>query len=122
MARTQDNSGGISRYSTRPKISTKTRKPWRHRTQRQTVKRTSAQKKHLNKQRRDNKERYNNALEASFEVLLDEARKLREEFGAHTEQYYLQEILQRPKVVQRTRGVNRWNVFVREEVKRMNDG
>ncbi|KAF7970292.1 hypothetical protein HWV62_24416 [Athelia sp. TMB] len=113
--------GAPSRYSTRTQISTKTRLPWRHRTQRKVSKRTGAEKKQLAKQRRENKERYNNALEASFQVILGEARKLREEFGAHSEQYYLEEIMQRPKIVQSHRGVNRWNVFLREEVKCMND-
>lgn len=122
MARPQDKPGSISRYSTRTKLSTKTRIPWRHRTQWQALKRTSAQKKQLAKQRRDNKERYNNALEDAFQVLVGEACKLREEFGAHSEQYYLEELLKRPKVAQRSRGINRWNVFVREEVKRLNDG
>lgn len=122
MARTQDKSGGISRYSTRTKVSTKTRLPWRHRTHRTAIKRTTAQKKQLAKQRCENKERYNKALEASFQVLLGEAHKLREEFGGHSEQYYLEDILQRPRVVQSRRGVNRWNVFLRDEVKRINDG
>lgn len=119
MVRTQENAG-VSRYSTRSKISTKTRIPWRHRTQR-TAKRTHAQKQHLAKQRRDNKERYNDALDASFQVILGEARKLREEFGAHSEQYYLEELMQRPKLARSRRSVNRWNVFLREEVKQLND-
>ncbi|KAF7976790.1 hypothetical protein HWV62_5636 [Athelia sp. TMB] len=101
--------------------ATKTRLPWRHRTQRNANKRTNAEKKQLAKRRREYKEQYNNALEASFQVILGEARKLREEFGAHSEQYYLEEIMQRPRVAQSSRGVNRWNVFLREEVKRMNN-
>lgn len=89
---------------------------------RKTFKKTPAEKQTLKAQRRDRKLSYNEALSAAAEVLYDEAVKLREQFGQHSVEYYLEELMQRSRISKGTRGVSRWNVFVRDETVRRNEG
>lgn len=55
-------------------------------------------------------------------MLYNEAVKLREQFGQHPVDYYLEELMQRSRVAKGTRGVSRWNVFLRDETIRRNEG
>lgn len=51
-----------------------------------------------------------------------QAAQLNEQFGGHSTEYYEKEIMQRSRITTGKRSVNRWNVYLRDEVKKTNDG
>jgi hypothetical protein len=48
--------------------------------------------------------------------------QLHEEFGAHSVEWYYEEIMQRSRLGKKTRRVNRWNAFLKKELAEMNAG
>ena len=77
----------------------------------------------LAEKRQKHKASYNEALDAAYAIVHAEAVKLKEQFGAHSEQYYMEEIMQLSRLGRKNRrSVNHWNVYLRNEVKRLNDG
>lgn len=111
----------LSRKSTAPR-TTKARGSWRSRLKRKYIKRTAAEKKAIKSQRRERKLSYNEALNAASGVMYDEASKMREQFGQHSIEYYMEALMQRSRLTNNKRDINRWNVFLREETIRHNEG
>jgi len=123
MTRTSQDAGP-ARFSSRMRTAAtnKARLPWRNRTKHKTYQRTSVEKKALAEKRRNNKKSYHEALAAAYAAVQEEAVKLKEQFGAHSVQYYMEEIMQQSRLTKHKRSVNSWNVYLRNEVKRINDG
>ena len=103
--------GGRSFYSTPRKRTSKRGAPL-----------TSALKAVLAKQRAERQQRYTSALQEARHVVQQHATQLREEFGGHTVGYYQQEILQRGRLERTRRKSSRWNTFLRQELKKRNNG
>jgi hypothetical protein len=122
MPRTSDT--GPACFSSRMQFAAtnRARLPWRHRTKCKIYQQSSVEKKQLAEKRHKNKADYNDALAAASSVLQEEAAKLKEQFGAHSVQYYMDEIMQSSQLAKKKRSVNCWNVYLRNEVKHLNDG
>ena len=101
--------------------TSRSRLPWRHRTKRQTFKRSATEKAALAEKRHNRKIAYHEALTKAAESIYNEAIKLHELFGGHSIEYYLEELMQHSRLSKKKRTVNSWNVFLRNEVKRIND-
>ena len=99
-----------------------TRKRWRTGKSKPVYRLTNIQKALLQATRKQRKKDLNEALAEARARIWDEAKHLRERFGAHTEQYYYEQLLQTGRLMKTTRKVNRWNAFLHAEVKRMNEG
>lgn len=108
------------RYLKTTKSSVRT--PWRHRTKRRAIMQSRADKAALKEKRLLNKTSYANALSAAQDVLMEQAIKLRAEFGTHSVEYYFEAIMQHSRFQSKTKALNRWNAFLRTEVKKHNDG
>jgi hypothetical protein len=83
---------------------------------------TSALKTLLAKRRKERYQSYSSALQDAHHSVEQHAKQLREKFGAHSIEYYHQEILQRGRLERGRRKASRWNAFVRNELKKRNDG
>lgn len=108
--------------ASRKSSSHRTRTPWRTRTKRTVIKLTPAEKAQRKIRREEEKMSYHHALmEAQTEVqkLADD---LREKFGKHSSQYYLEEIMQISRLQKKRKVTGAWNAFVSMEVKHMNSG
>lgn len=64
----------------------------------------------------------NEALAQARAAVWEEAKKLRELFGGHSEQYYFQQIVQLGRLEKTTQKVNHFTAYIRSEVKRINEG
>ncbi|KAG2101885.1 uncharacterized protein F5147DRAFT_776541 [Suillus discolor] len=51
---------------------------------------------------------------------MDQATALQERFGRHSIEYYYEEIMQQSHLLKKTRKVNKWNVFIKQEVQCIN--
>ena len=60
------------------------------------------------------------ALADAQRVLKDEAAKLHERFGDHSLEWYQRAILQDARITKTQRSPNRWNIFQREALLKMN--
>jgi hypothetical protein len=98
------------------------RRLWRRRTKRITIAKTPVEKARIAKQQREKKAAYEAAYLQAEAVIMEEATKLSEKFGKHTPQQCYRKLMQRARITQKKRSVNAWNVYLREEVKRRNDG
>ena len=75
------------------------------------------------KERRQNRvKELNGALDEAHQVIKDEARKLRERFGGHSEQYFFERLLQTSRFSKSQRKVSKWNAYYRSQVKLANEG
>ncbi|KAG2128014.1 hypothetical protein DEU56DRAFT_915618 [Suillus clintonianus] len=102
------------------KLSTqRVRKPWR-RSSRPRVKHSAAEKSAARKQRKEFRTEYSAALAAARDIIWEQAIQLREKFGHHSVDYY-ETIMQQSRKTVNKCPATRWNVFVRQEVKRAND-
>lgn len=122
MARQTDD--GPQRFQTRSRtalLTTRTRLPWRRRASRLILKKTLAEKKLVAEKRRQHQESYHEALNGASLAVKGQAVQMHEKFGAHGVDYYEKEIMQRSRVTTGKRSVNRWNVYLRNEVKKAND-
>jgi hypothetical protein len=97
------------------------RKPWR-RSSRPRVKRSAAEKSAARKRRKEFHTEYSAALAAARDIIWEQAIQLREKFGRHSVDYYYETIMQQSRKTVNKCSATRWNAFVRQEVKRANDG
>lgn len=81
-----------------------------------------ALKEQYARERVERRSEYAHALTGAREDIEKHALQLRETFGGHSTQYYIQEIYQRGRVERGRRKASRWNAFLRNEVKKRNDG
>jgi hypothetical protein len=103
------------RYLKTTKASART--PWRHRTKHRAITHSQADKAALKEKRLLNKTSYANALSAAQDVLMEQAIKLRVEFGTHSVEYYFEAIMQHSRFQSKKKAPNRWNAFLCAEVK-----
>lgn len=113
----------VSRYPPKMRaLSTnKPRVPWCRR-EKPRYKHSAAEKAVLKEKRKAHRIAYSSALQAARNIVFQEAEKLHAQFSGHSVQYYYEEIMQHSRIAQSSRGINRWNAFCRQEVKRINDG
>jgi hypothetical protein len=105
------------------KLSTnKIRKPWRHRTKHTILRKTPAEKAEAAAKRSNYRQSYNDALSKARGIVMEQATLLREEFGGHTAEWHFEEIMQRARMSKSKRSTSRWNAFLWNEVKSINDG
>ncbi|OSC99714.1 hypothetical protein PYCCODRAFT_1372588 [Trametes coccinea BRFM310] len=97
------------------------RKPYKNRIKRPRVKKTPAERKLLADKRRENREKYAQALQTARQAVAEQALVLKAQFPGHSEDYYEKEILQLSRVAKGKRKTNRWNAFLRNELKKLND-
>jgi hypothetical protein len=116
--------GGLQRFPDKARhlVTTKTRYPWRYCSKRKTYRHSTAEKQALTAQRKERKLSYHNALHLATEAIQNEAKKLHEQFGGHSVDYYMRQIMQTSHIHKKSRSVNKWNIYLRQEVKRINDG
>ena len=116
--------GGLRRLvSQQRKFSTnKIWKPWRHRTKRTILQKMPAEKAEAAAKRSNYRQSYNDALSKARGIVMEQATLLREEFGGHTAEWYFEEIMQRACMSKSKRSTSRWNAFLWNEVKSINDG
>jgi hypothetical protein len=100
----------------------KARKPWRHRAKRTTLQKTPAEKAEVAAKRHDHRVSYCDALSKARGIVMEQATQLREQFGGHTVEWYFEEIMQQACKAKSKRETSRWNAFLRDEVKHINDG
>ncbi|KAG6896214.1 hypothetical protein C0992_009682 [Termitomyces sp. T32_za158] len=96
------------------------RRPYRLKKKRITLKKTPAEKREANEKRRERRQSYQEARSAAWDLLEQEAMKLHERFGGHSLQWYKEDILQVGRLKGDSRGVSRWNAYLRAEAKRLN--
>ena len=113
---------GTQRYrgSTRRFSSTATRRKWR--TPKVKYQRTPQEKAIIKERRQARVKDLNEALDEARQVIKDEARKLRERFGGHSEQYFYEQLLQTSRFSKSQRKVSKWNAYYRSQVKLANEG
>ncbi|KAK7434981.1 hypothetical protein VKT23_019886 [Stygiomarasmius scandens] len=102
------------------KQSSSTRRPWRHCTKRTAIRLTNAQKAERKRARDNEKQRYQQRLKEVFARIMDEATALKEEFGKHDIQWYLDEIMQTYRLKQKKRKVAPFRAFVSQQMKIIN--
>jgi hypothetical protein len=124
MARRKELVEGPARHSSRKAAlaTSRNRLPWRHRSKHRTFKQSPAEKAALAEKWSSRKLAYCEALTEAAETIYNEAVKLREKFGTHSIQYYMGELMQQSRLDKKKRNINSWNVFLRNEVKRINEG
>lgn len=79
-------------------------------------------KKAIAAQHKERKLNYRKALYQATEAIQTEAKKLHEQFDGHGVDYYMMQIMQSSHIQKKTWLVNKWNVYLRQEVKCINDG
>ena len=99
----------------------KPRVPWHQQTIRKKATLSSAEKAALKNKRKEEKQRYHDALANAWAVVLQQATILKDQFGTHSLQYYFEEIMQQARLQQGSRTSSHWNAFLHKEVKRIND-
>ncbi|THU89588.1 hypothetical protein K435DRAFT_802649 [Dendrothele bispora CBS 962.96] len=120
MARTKQTTNFERMLRAARKQSSSTRRPWRHRTKRAAIKLTKAQKAQKKQLCDSEKERYQKRLKEVFASIVDAATALKEEFGKHDVQWYLDEIMQTYRLKQKKRKVGPFQAFVRVEMNAIN--
>ncbi|KAG6852475.1 hypothetical protein C0991_011675 [Blastosporella zonata] len=107
--------------ASREKDKRRFRSPWRTQTQKKVQKATSAEKTKKKLERLAAKRTYQEALRDSHVEIVGMAEKLRQQFGKHSLEYYLQELMQTSRVNKKGKQTGHWNAFVSQEVKRRNE-
>lgn len=115
---------GPARYSTRKHATVISNRiaPWKTRTRRQRIKRTQAEKKALEVNKKKRKADYHHALQEARDVVKAQAVKLHAMFGAHNLAYYEKELLQDTRLCKASRKVMRWNTYLHQRAAQMNNG
>jgi hypothetical protein len=83
---------------------------------------TPALKDILAKQREVRRMEFVSAIKDARDTICERATQLREVFGSHSVDYYVQEILQRGRLERGRRQPSRWNTYIRQELKQRNAG
>jgi hypothetical protein len=86
------------------------------------LQKTPAEKAEAAAKRSNYRQSYNDALSKARGIVMEQATLLREEFGGHTAEWYFEEIMQRARMSKSKRSTSRWNAFLQNEVKSINDG
>ncbi|KAI9059828.1 hypothetical protein FKP32DRAFT_1613971 [Trametes sanguinea] len=97
------------------------RKPYRARPKVVAIKKTPAERKALAEQRAERRQKMAEAITAARDAVAEEAKKIQETFGLHSDKYYEQQILQHSRVASTKRKTNPWNAFLRSELQKRND-
>ncbi|KAG1837661.1 hypothetical protein F4604DRAFT_1942097 [Suillus subluteus] len=115
--------GQVGRYpSAMHKLTTSNpRTPWHHR-KKTCHTSTPAEKAVLKQKRAERNAGYREALENINQMIMDQATELHAKFRGHNIEYYYREILQSAHRMKNKRSLSRWNAFVRQEMKHINDG
>lgn len=116
---------GPARFKSRSRtalLTTRNRLPWRRRASRLIYKKTPAEKKKLADKRLQHRVSYREALHDASLAVKAQAVQINEKFGGHSVDYYEKELMQRSRLTTGKRSINRWNVYLRNEVKEANDG
>lgn len=89
--------GGPSRFTlcscSAALSTTKPRQPWRRRASRQVFKKTTAEKKAAAEKCTKHWETYHQVLSQVTEVIQEQVMQMREQFGAHSVDYYASKIM-----------------------------
>lgn len=91
LSRMPFQSSTVTRYLRVTKASQRT--PWRKQRPRRVSERSQAEKASLAKMRAERKDSYQAALAAAYDVLMQEAVKLRDQFGTHSVMHYFEAII-----------------------------
>ncbi|KAG6835431.1 hypothetical protein H0H93_001532 [Arthromyces matolae] len=111
----------LIRYTTTTRrIFAPSRKPWRVKSRTKPKPQNPEDKARKKAQRQERNTKYNERLDQILNGLHEEATALHEDFGGHSVEYYLHEILQKARAIQSTRAPSRWNAYVRAETARIN--
>ncbi|KAG1858515.1 hypothetical protein F4604DRAFT_1589498 [Suillus subluteus] len=115
--------GQVGRYpSVMRKLTTSNpRTPWHHRKKTHHTS-TPAEKAVLKQKRAEHNAGYREALENINQMIMDQATELHAKFRGHNIEYYYREILQSTRRTKNKHSLSRWNAFVRQEMKHINDG
>lgn len=114
---------GLQRLSSKfRKLATNKTRKASHRTKHAVIRRTPQEKAQIAASRRAHRASYLEALNDARNSIMEQAAHLKETFGGHSIEYYLEAILQRSRLAKSTKAPNRWNAYLRQEVKRINDG
>ncbi|KAG2744196.1 hypothetical protein P692DRAFT_20877924 [Suillus brevipes Sb2] len=108
-------------FATSKMTKASARTPWHHRTKHHAITHSQADKAALKEKRLLNKTSYANALSGAQDVLMEQAIKLRAEFGTHSAEYYFEAIMQHSRFQSKKKAPNRWNAFLCAEVKKHNN-
>ncbi|EIW75718.1 hypothetical protein CONPUDRAFT_77330 [Coniophora puteana RWD-64-598 SS2] len=82
---------------------------------------TPLERGRLLEQRATAKQEYEDALEASRAVIMQEAVKLQGRFGKHSIEHYYEAIMQSSRIKGTKRRLNRWNAHLSKELRTFND-
>ncbi|KAH9847416.1 hypothetical protein C2E23DRAFT_711398, partial [Lenzites betulinus] len=102
-------------------ITRLSRQPYRKLSKKASVKTTLADKQAIADKKADTRERIVTALGSARDTIAEEARKMQAEFGGHDQRYYEHQILQTSRMANTERKTNRWNAYLRDQVKKKND-
>lgn len=108
--------------NTRKYVTRLTRKAYHARPKRILIKKTPAERKVIAASRADRREKIAAALSSARETVVEEARKLQQEFGTHDEKYFQHQILQQARIASTKRKPNVWNAFLHAELEKVNSG
>jgi hypothetical protein len=98
------------------------RHAWRRRTKRTQIQKTPMEKARIAAVKKARKDLYNKAFMDAGASIFDHAKILSETFGLKDADRSYQELMQRARIANTKRSKSRWNAFLRDEVKRRNDG
>jgi hypothetical protein len=123
MARQHSTGLGVQRYLGRRKnsLTARTRTPWRHRIKAKYYTPTPAEKATRKAERRARKELRAKAFDSASAAVMQEAVRLHETLGSATVTQCYEELCQRSQLKTK-RAKSRWNAYLRQEVKKINDG
>ncbi|GBE88966.1 hypothetical protein SCP_1403740 [Sparassis crispa] len=121
MARHSQEDGLQCLANKKWKVSKK-RFSWCCRYKLRIIQRTEIEKALLKAKRDEHQKTYFQALQEARDEISKQAERLRDVFGSHTTEYYYKEIMQATRLMWKKRKANRWNVYLRKEVQRKNEG
>jgi len=98
------------------------RVPWRTRSKRIQTRKSASEKARHAQLRQSRKVVYNEALELAETAILGEAQKISISSGKKTPQQCYKDLLQRSRLVHTRRAPSKWNAYLRNEVRKRNDG
>jgi hypothetical protein len=116
------NARGPERYKapSRKLLTAKKCYSWRTKPARRYTKLAPADKAIIKAKHMAHKKEYNEALQEAREVVHQQAVLLHKRFGAHSVQYYFEEILQTSRLNKSQRKEHGWNGYLSREIKRRN--
>ncbi|KAK7451710.1 hypothetical protein VKT23_012389 [Stygiomarasmius scandens] len=119
MTRTKDGSFEHMLRAAQKK-TTSARRPYRYRAKRTAIKLSNSQKALRKKLREDSKKAYQDALKDAFARIVGIAEEMREQFGKHSVQWYVDEIMQTHRLQRKSREPTRFQAFVSLRMKEIN--